>query len=352
MRLVDDDQEVAGEVVEQRERRGALCAAVEDPRVVLDAVAVAELAHHLHVVLGALAQAVGLEHLARRLELGESLAQLAGDLLDRTLDRRRRRHVVRRRVDDELVGHPVDLAGQRIEVRDRLDLVAEQRHAIGGLAVRRLHLDDVAASPEARAIEQHVVAAVLDVDEAAEDLLARVLLPHAQADELLLVLGRRAETVDARDGGDDHDIAAGQERRRRGVPQPVDVVVDRRVLLDVRVRGREVRLGLVVVVVRDEVLDRVLGEELAELVAQLRCEGLVVRDHERRALEARDHVRDGERLAGAGRPEERREAISSLDARYELIDRLGLIACGEVVAGKSEFGHTCSLQIVRTGVPF
>ncbi len=141
-----------------------------------------------------------------------------------------------------------------------------------------------------------------------------------------------------------------KQRRGRGVPQPVDVVVDRRVLLDVRVRGREVRLGLVVVVVRDEVLDRVLGEELAELVAELGCEGLVVRDHERRALEARDHVRDGERLAGAGRPEERREAISSLDAGYELVDRLRLIACGEVVTGESEFGHTCSLQIERTGV--
>ncbi len=98
-----DDEEVAREVVEQGERRGALRAPVEDPRVVLDAVAVAELAHHLHVVLGALAQAMGLEHLARALELLEAPAELGADLLDRALDRRPRRHVVRRRVDDELV---------------------------------------------------------------------------------------------------------------------------------------------------------------------------------------------------------------------------------------------------------
>ena len=57
-----------------------------------------------------------------------------------------------------------------------------------------------------------------------------------------------------------------------------------RVLLDVEVGLRDVRLGLVVVVVRDEVLDRVAGEELAELVAELRGERLVVRDHERRPL--------------------------------------------------------------------
>src|SRR5215210_3940400 len=50
-----------------------------------------------------------------------------------------------------------------------------------------------------------------------------------------------------------------------GAPQPVDLVVDRRVLLDVGVGGGEVGLGLVVVVVGDEVLDPVLGKELTEL---------------------------------------------------------------------------------------
>jgi len=46
------------------------------------------------------------------------------------------------------------------------------------------------------------------------------------------------------------------------------VLVDRAVLLDVEVARRDVGLGLVVVVVADEVLDRVLGEELAELAGR------------------------------------------------------------------------------------
>ena len=44
------------------------------------------------------------------------------------------------------------------------------------------------------------------------------------------------------------------------MPQPVDVVVPGRVLLDVEVGLRDVRLRLVVVVVGDEVLDRVRGK--------------------------------------------------------------------------------------------
>ena len=48
-------------------------AAVDGRRVVLDAVAEADLLHHLEVVLGAHAQALGLEQLALLLELGQPL---------------------------------------------------------------------------------------------------------------------------------------------------------------------------------------------------------------------------------------------------------------------------------------
>ena len=75
------------------------------------------------------------------------------------------------------------------------------------------------------------------------------------------------------------------------VPQPVDLLVDRGVLLDVDVLLRDVRLGLVVVVVADEVLDRVVGEELLELAVELGRERLVVREHQRRLLDLLDHVR-------------------------------------------------------------
>src|SRR3954469_10783012 len=64
----------------------------------------------------------------------------------------------------------------------------------------------------------------------------------------------------------------------RSCAEAVDLLVDRGVLLDVQVLRGDVRLGLVVVVVGDEVLDGVLREELAELVAELRRERLVVRD--------------------------------------------------------------------------
>ena len=98
--LVDDEQEVVGEVVEQRERRLAVVAAVDVHRVVLDAVAVADLGHHLEVVLGAHAQALGLEQLALGLEPRQPLLQLGLDL------RHRPRHPL---VAGDVVGGREDL---------------------------------------------------------------------------------------------------------------------------------------------------------------------------------------------------------------------------------------------------
>src|SRR3954466_6552901 len=83
-----------------------------------------------------------------------------------------------------------------------------------------------------------------------------------------------ADAVDAAHRGDDDHVRPGEERVRRRVPHPVDGVVDDRVLLDVRVARGDVRLGLVVVVVADEILDGVVGEQIPELAVELGGERL------------------------------------------------------------------------------
>ena len=79
VRLVDDEQEVLGEVVEQAVGGRAGRAAVDVHRVVLDAGAGADLAHHLDVVGGAHPQPLGLEQLALLLEQRELLLELVLD---------------------------------------------------------------------------------------------------------------------------------------------------------------------------------------------------------------------------------------------------------------------------------
>ena len=107
-----------------------------------------------------------------------------------------------------------------------------------------------------------------------------------------------------------HDTLATMITSRRSnrawvaAPQPVDLVVPGRVLLDVGVAPGQVRLGLVVVEVTDEVLDGVVREELAELGVQLGRERLVVGQDQRRLVVLGDRPRQRRRLAGAGRAEQ------------------------------------------------
>ena len=352
MRLVDEADEVRREVVEQRVRRRAGRPAVEDPRVVLDPVAEAELLHHLEVVLGALPDPVRLEHLALLLEDLHLRLELGLDLVGGPLDRRLRGHVLGRGEGGQVVEPSEHLTGQGVEVRDLLDLVAEERDAVRRLEVRGLELDHVSLDAEPAPAEQRVVADVLDVDELAKQVVAVELLAGHEMDDALLVLGGRADPVDARDGRDDDDVPPGDERGARSVAEPVDVVVPRGVLLDVEVRLRDVRLGLVVVVVGDEVLDGVRREELAELVAELGGERLVVRDDERRALELLHDPGHRRRLARAGRAEQRLAAVAFAQRRGELPDRARLVAGRAIRGGDAEIGHRSpSVATGRTRVP-
>jgi len=192
-------------------------------------------------------------------------------------------------------------------------VVPEEFDAEAVLRVGRHHVDDVAPHPEAARLQLVVVAVIDVVHEALEERIAPELAPlpnrYAQLSE---VLGR-AEAVDAGDARDDDHVAPADERACGRYPEALDLLVARRVLLDVGVARGNVGLGLVEVVVADEVLDRILREEALELRVELGRQCLVVADDEHRPLAPRDDVRHGEGLARTGNPDERLVPVSRAD---------------------------------------
>ena len=81
--------------------------------------------------------------------------------------------------------------------------------------------------------------------------------PFSKQQQHAVIGLRRAQAIDATDRADDDRVAPLKERPRRREAQLVQLLVDRRFLLDIEVAGGNVGLGLVVVVVADEVFDRV-----------------------------------------------------------------------------------------------
>jgi hypothetical protein len=100
----------------------------------------------------------------------------------------------------------------------------------------------------------------------------------------------RADAVEAGDRGDDDHVVALQQRPGGRVAHPVDRLVHRAFLLDVGVGARDVGFGLVVIVVADEIFDRIVGEEALELAVELRGQDLVGRQDQRRALQRLDDL--------------------------------------------------------------
>ena len=159
-----------------------------------------------------------------------------------------------------------------------------------------------------------------------------------------------ADAVEAGDGGYDDDVAPAAHQGAGGTdPELVDLLVDAQVLFNIGVRRRDVGLGLIVVVVGDEVFDGVAGEEGFHLAVELGREGLVVAEDEGGALEALDDVGHRKGLAGAGYAEERDVADAASQGVTETVYGLGLVAGGAVWSIESElhFGIIADTKLYK-----
>src|SRR5450830_2123742 len=327
VRLVHEEQKVLGQKTQERVRLGTGRTSAEVAAIVLDAGAIARLAQHLDVVLGALLDALRLHELVQRREGRETVLHVLLDKRNIFLDALRAGHELRGREEDELLVLLDDLARTQVELLDLLDrAIQRQPDADAGLRLLGHHLQRRPAHAE-RATLAHVFDTLIaEPDERPGDVVAlhgRALCHRQQS---LAVFLRRVPAVDTAHGADDDDVLALDERSDGRVPQASDVLVDVGVLRDVQINRGDIRLGLIVVIVADEILDRVLGEEGLELAVQLGGKRLVVAQDKDRAIELLDDIRHRKRLAGAGDADQRLEAVALLDPGDQLGDGLRLVS--------------------------
>ena len=205
----------------------------EDARVVLDAVAEAHLAQHLHVVVGALPQPLRFEELAVLVDRRSARRARAGSRRGRAR-RPGRGDEVRRR--DRWPRAAARRAPRRSPGRSRRSLDLSPKSSIAAACPRRParpRTSRRARGTSARGSRSRC--AVLDVDQLAQHVVAvDVLAGCADHHALQVVLGR-AEAEDAAHAGHDDGVAPHEQGVGGGVAQAVDLVVDRRVFLDVEV---------------------------------------------------------------------------------------------------------------------
>ena len=329
MGLVDEQEKIFGEVVHQGHGGGTHGPPGDDAGVVLDAGAIAQLLHHLNVVEGALLDALGLHQHVPGLKEGHPLLQLPVDLPDGLVHLLLGGDVVAGGEDGQVLQPPDRGAGDHIDLAETVDLVAEVLDADGGiLEIGGPDLYRVPPHPEHVPLKGDVVALVADLHQAPEELIPGELGAHPQGDHHLGIVVRLAQAVDAGDGGDHDDVPPLDEGGGSGETQPVDLIVGGGVLLDEGVGVGDIGLGLIVVVVADEIFHGVVREEFLEFGTELGGQRLVVGQHQGGLLDLLDDLGHGEGLAGAGDAQQGLLAQPVLDARGQGRDGLGLVPGG------------------------
>ena len=118
--------------------------------------------------------------------------------------------------------------------------------------------------------------------------------------------------------------------------------VDLGVLLDKGIRARNIGLRLVIIVIADEVLDRVIRKELFEFAVQLGGQGFVVGHHDGWALHGLNDFGNGVGLARPGYPQQGLVGQPVMNTLDQTLDGGGLIPGGGKRAVNDKFvfhGH-------------
>ena len=191
--------------------------------------------------------------------------------------------------------------------------------------MRRPDFQAVTANPERSTLKGLIISTVLLCDKIGHDLPLIVGLPHSQILRHCPVGFDRADTIDAADRcHNDHVIAFEQSTGGR-VPHPVDLLVDLRFLLDIGVRTGDISFWLIIVVIADEIFDRIIRKEPFELTIKLSRQRLVRGKYDGRTLCFLDDFGHREGLARARRAEKNLVAFTAAHAIGQFFDRCRLV---------------------------
>ena len=105
----------------------------------------------------------------------------------------------------------------------------------------------------------------------------------------------------------------------------VNLVIDRAILFDISIAGRNIGLGLVVIIVGNEVFHRVIGEKLLELTIKLAGQRFIMGDNQCRLVDLSDNLTHGIGLTSTSRPHKNLGFLASLNIIHQLLNSLGLV---------------------------
>ena len=306
MAFVNKQHKILGKVVQQRMGRRAHRPPFNDPAVIFDSRAVAQLLHHLNIIHGALLKPLRLHQLVFRFKIGDPRFHLPINELNGAIHFFFGGDVVGGGPNGDVIEPPDGGTCHHIDFADAVDLISEKFHTDGSvLPIRGPDLQSIPPHPHHVSLKSNVISLIADGNEPCNQLIPLHLRTHPQSDHHFFKILRLAQAVDTGDRGHHNDIPPLHQRGGGRQAQPVNFLIDRGILFNKCVRVRYVGLRLVIIIIGNKILHRVVGKKLLKLRAQLGRKGLVVGQHQGGALHLLDDLGHGKRLPRAGYPQKR-----------------------------------------------
>ena len=105
----------------------------------------------------------------------------------------------------------------------------------------------------------------------------------------------------------------------------INLIIDRAVFFDIGIRTRHISLWLVIIVVRHEILNRIIRKKLLELAVELTGKGFVVGDDKRWLVFTRNHLTHGIGLPSSRCPQQDLRFLTIFDTLTQGLNRCWLV---------------------------
>ncbi len=279
MGFINHHEEIRREVVKEGPRGFSGFPAVQMAGIVFDPRAIPHLPEHLQVEAGALLEPLGLQEFPLGPQFLEPFLQLLFDAFDGPAQPLLRGHIMGGRRDRHPLPRGEGIACEGIDHGDPLHFVPKPLDAVAHLLRGGDDLQNIAPQSKSGPLKSKLIPPVLEEHKLAKDLVQIVFPPDLQGEGHGVIVLGGTKTVDAGNRGHDDHVPALKEAGGGGMAQAIDLLVYLRVLFDVGVGFGDIGLGLVVVVVGNEIVHGVIREKLAEFPVKLGGEGLVVGDY-------------------------------------------------------------------------
>ena len=116
----------------------------------------------------------------------------------------------------------------------------------------RENFDHIPTDTKRTSFKIQIIAVILHFHQSAQDFIPVLLHAGAQGKHHAVVFLRVTQAINTRNAGNNNNILSLHQRRRGGMAQLINFIIDRGILFDIGIRTWYIRLGLIIIIIADE----------------------------------------------------------------------------------------------------